>query len=73
MAELDPENPHALALSCAIEVLRGTLGEAIDYLDHDRHLAALGTLVMFEEQAEDVKAAIRLFRRAVQMDKRRAK
>lgn len=73
MPELEPENAHVLALISAIEVLRGMLGEAIDYLDHDRHLAALGTLVMFEEQAEDVKAAIRLFRRAVQMDKRRTK
>lgn len=37
MPELAPENPHALALSCSIEVIRGMLGEAIDYLDHDRH------------------------------------
>jgi hypothetical protein len=72
MPEFESENPHAVALSSAIEVLRGMLGEAIDYLDHDKHLAALGTLIMFEEQAEDVKAAIRLFRRSTQMDKRRA-
>ena len=57
---------HALALSATIDVLRGTLGEAIDYLDQDEHLAALGTLILFEDQAEDVKATIRLFRRAVQ-------
>jgi hypothetical protein len=73
MAEFNPEHPHALALICAIEVLRGMLGEAIDYLDHDKHLAALGTLVMFEEQAEDVKAAIRLFRHWIQAENRRAK
>jgi len=73
MADHEAETTYALALSSAIEVLRGMLGEAIDYLDHDKHLAALGTLVMFEEQAEDVKAAIRLFRRSVQVDKRRAK
>jgi hypothetical protein len=57
---------HALALTVTIEVLRGMLGEAIDYLDQDEHLAALGTLILFEDQAEDVKAAIRLFRRDVQ-------
>ena len=61
---------HALALSATIDVLRGTLGEAIDYLDQDEHLAALGTLILFEDQAEDVKAAIRLFRRAIQSDGR---
>jgi len=61
---------HALALSATIDVLRGTLGEAIDYLDQDEHLAALGTLILFEDQAEDVKAAIRLFRRAIQTDGR---
>ena len=68
-----PDPVHALALSATIEVLRGTLGEAIDYLDHDRHLAALGTLILFDEQAQDVAAAIRLFRRSIQMEKRRAK
>jgi hypothetical protein len=73
MPESEPVSAHALALICAIEVLRGTLGDATDYLDHDRHLAALGTLASFEEQAEDLKAAIRLFRRSVQTDKRRAK
>ena len=61
---------HALALSATIDVLRGTLGQAIDYLDQDEHLAALGTLILFEDQAEDVKAAIRLFRRALQSDGR---
>jgi hypothetical protein len=61
---------HALALSATIDVLRGTLGQAIDYLDQDEHLAALGTLILFEDQAEDVKAAIRLFRRAIQSDGR---
>ena len=62
---------HALALSATIDVLRGMLGEAINYLDQDEHLAALGTLILFDEQAEDVKAAIRLFRRDVQSDGRR--
>jgi len=62
---------HALALSATIEILRGMLGEAIDYLDQEEHLAALGTLILFEDQAEDVKAAIRLFRRDVQVDGRR--
>jgi hypothetical protein len=61
---------HALALSATIEILRGMLGEAIDYLTHDKHLAALGTLIPFDDHAEDVKAAIRLFRRDVQSDGR---
>lgn len=63
---------HALALSATIDVLRGMLAEAIDYLNQEEHLAALGTLVLFEDQAEDVKAAIRLFRRdVIQSDGRR--
>jgi len=62
---------HALALSATIDVLRGMLGQAIDYLDQDEHHAALGTLILFDEQSEDVKAAIRLFRRDVQADGRR--
>jgi hypothetical protein len=62
---------HALALSATIDVLRGMLGQAIDYLDQEEHLAALGTLILFDEQSEDVKAAIRLFRRDVQADGRR--
>jgi hypothetical protein len=62
---------HAIALSATIEILRGPLGEAIDYLTHDNHLAALGTLILFEDHADDVKAAIRLFRRDVQLVGRR--
>jgi hypothetical protein len=62
---------HALALSATIDLLRGMLGEAIDYLNQEEHLAALGTLILFDEQAEDVKAAIRLFRRDIQADGRR--
>ena len=61
---------HALALSATIDVLRGMLGEAIDYLTQDEHLSALGTLIPFDDHAEDVKAAIRLFRRDVQSDVR---
>ncbi len=62
---------HALALSATIEILCGMLGEAIHYLEQEEHLSALGTLILFDEQAEDVKAAIRLFRRDVQADGRR--
>lgn len=62
---------HALALSATIDVLRGILGEATDYLDQGEHLAALGTLIPFDDHAEDVKAAIRLFRRDIQADGRR--
>ena len=62
---------HALALSATIDVLRGMLGEAIDYLVQEEHLAALGTLILFDDHADDVKAGIRLFRRDVQSDGRR--
>ena len=63
---------HALALSATIDVLRGMLNEATGYLDQHEHLAALGTLILFEDQADDVKAAIRLFRRdIIQSDGRR--
>jgi len=62
---------HTLALSATIEVLRAMLGEAIVYLNQDEQLAALGTLILFDEQSEDVKAAIRLFRRDVQSCGRR--
>jgi len=62
---------HALALSATIDVLRGMLGEAIDYLAQGEHLAVLGTLILFDDHTDDVKAAIRLFRRDVQSDGRR--
>ncbi len=62
---------HALALSATIDVLRGMLGEATDYLAQEEHLAALGTLIPFDDHAEDVKVAIRLFRRDIQLDRRR--
>jgi len=62
---------HALALSATIDILRATLGQAVEYINQNEHLAALGTLILFEDQAEDVKAAIRLFRRDVQLDGRR--
>jgi hypothetical protein len=62
---------HAHAVSATIDVLRGTLREAVHYLDQHEHLAALGTLILFDDQAEDVKAAIRLFRRDIQLDGRR--
>ena len=42
---------HALALSATIDVLRGMLGEAIDYLVQEEHLAALGTLILFDDQS----------------------
>lgn len=71
MPEDEAETIHALALGASIADIRKTLSDAVEYLEAKRHLAALGTLVMFEEQAEDVKAAIRLFRRSIQTDRRR--
>ena len=58
---------HSLTLTVAIENLRGSLGEAIDYLTHDEYRMAMGALLPVEEQIQDVNAAIRLFRRALQM------
>ena len=44
----------------AIDRLQVILNEATGYLTQGNHLAAWGTLVMFDDQAEDLKAAIRL-------------
>ena len=61
---------HSITLTVAIENLRGTLGEAIDYLSHDEYRTAMGALLPFEEQVHNVTAAIRLFRRALQNARR---
>jgi hypothetical protein len=46
----------------AIENLMPILQEARKYLDDRNDLAAWGTLLMFDERAEDLKTAIRLHR-----------
>ncbi len=54
------------ALALALNDLITLLNEAQDYLDSaDYDLAAIGTLTMFDEKAEDVKAAARLYTNAM--------
>jgi hypothetical protein len=48
----------------AIDRLQVILNEATGYLIAGNHLAAWGTLVLFDDAAEDLKAAIRLHRAA---------
>jgi hypothetical protein len=59
------------AFDVALNEFIRTLKEAQDYLGGGDDLAAIGTLVLFDEQAEDVKAALRLFRRAMQIERRK--
>jgi len=55
-------DPVALAAEAAINQLVALLTEARAYLETGERLAALGTLIMFDEQADDLRAAIRLLR-----------
>lgn len=55
----DPVAPAAMA---AIDQLVVLLTEARAYLEAGEILAAIGTLVTFDEQAEDLRAAMRLLR-----------
>jgi hypothetical protein len=59
------------AFDFALDQLIVTLKEAQDYLGGGDDFAALGTLALFDQQAEDMVAALRLFRRAMQSDRRR--
>ena len=54
------------ALDFALDEFIRTLKEAQDYLGGGDDLAAIGTLLLFDQQAEDVKASLRLFSRAEQ-------
>lgn len=64
------KDPVALATTEAIDNLITLLTEAKNYYATGENGAAFGTLIMFEEHAEDLNAAIRLCRMAA---KRRAK
>ena len=55
-----PSDPVALATVQAIDNLLALLLEAKNYLESGQSLAALGTLHMFDDHADDLKAAIRL-------------
>jgi len=62
-------DPIALATTQAIDNLITLLTEAKTYFAQADNLAAYGTLIMFDQHADDLKAAIRL----CQMAQRRAK
>ena len=64
---------YRMVFGFALDQLVLTLKEAQAYLGAGQDLAAIGTLTVFDEQAEDMKAALRIFRRSAQTDKRRAK
>ncbi len=55
-----PTDPVALATVEAIDNLLALLLEAKNYLESGQSLAALGTLQLFDNHADDLKAAIRL-------------
>jgi hypothetical protein len=57
-------DPVSLAATLAIDELLTLLAEARGYLGAGRTLAAIGTLVMFDDRAEDLRAAMRLLRMA---------
>lgn len=57
-------DPVALAAGAAIDQLVTLLSEARSYLQQGETRAAIGTLVTFDDQADDLRAAIRLLRMA---------
>jgi stage V sporulation protein SpoVS len=57
-------DPFTLTAAAAINQLVALLAEARTYLDQGEALAAIGTLVMFDDHAEDVRAAIRTLQMA---------
>ena len=60
------DNNHGKALDIALTDLTVTLTEAREYLySPDYPLAAIGTLTSFTDQADDVKAALRLYTNAI--------
>ena len=59
-------DPVALAAEAALNQLIGLLTEARSYLEQCNSLATIGTLVTFDDQAEDVRAAVRLLRMTAQ-------
>ena len=55
-----PSDPVHHATVVAIDNLLMLLREAKEYLETDQSLAALGTLQLFDNHADDLRAAIRL-------------
>jgi hypothetical protein len=62
-----PDDPTLFTAMIAIDNLLALLQEARKYVIEGNGLAALGTLIMFDEHAADLKAAIRF----LQMERRR--
>lgn len=60
------------ALDHALNDLTMLLKEAQDYLGSNYNLAAIGTLTIFDEKAEDVKAALRLYTNALRHERRQS-
>jgi hypothetical protein len=61
---------YRAAFDLALDEFIRTLKEAQVYLSGGNDLAAIGTLAPFDEQADDLKAALRLFRRVVHVQRR---
>jgi hypothetical protein len=60
------DDPVAHAARTAIDQLTRLLSEARGYLEAGENRAAIGTLVSFDDQVEDLRAAIRLLRMTAQ-------
>lgn len=61
---MSSNDPITLAAMAAIDTLMAELADARAYLGAGETLAAIGTLVSFDDRAEDVRAALRLLRMA---------
>jgi len=59
------------AFDLALNQLVITLREAQEFLAAGEDGAAIGTMLMFDDEAEDLKAALRLFLRARQNERGR--
>ncbi len=60
---------YRCAFDFALDALITTLKEAQEYLGKGEDFAAIGTLVIFDERVEDLKAARRLFIRALRVER----
>jgi len=67
----DNSKTYRVALDIALTEMTVLLTEARDYLHNPEYpLAVLGTLHSFDEKAEDVKAALRLYANALRTERR---
>jgi hypothetical protein len=56
------DDPVLIAASEAIGNMIALLTEAQNYLQQGERLCVIGTMIMFEDHAEDVRAAVRIIR-----------